>query len=80
MKLEFEWHEAKAATNLRAHGVSFELATTVFGDPFAIERLDDRKHYGEQRFVIIGRAIASDATSDLLVLFVAIPNVRTVFA
>jgi uncharacterized protein len=56
MKLRFEWHDAKAATNLHAHGVSFELAQTVFNDPFAIERLDDRKDYGEERFVIIGRA------------------------
>ncbi len=29
---------------------------TVFKDPFAIERLDDREGYEEQRFVIIGMA------------------------
>ena len=56
MKLEFEWHDAKAAANLQAHGVSFELATTVFKDPFAIEFLDDRADYGEKRFVITGMA------------------------
>ena len=54
MKLEFEWHEAKAEANLQAHGVSFDLAMAVFKDPFAIERLDDRENYGEERFVIIG--------------------------
>jgi uncharacterized DUF497 family protein len=54
--LTFDWHEAKAAANLRNHGVSFELASTVFRDPFAIERVDDRHDYGEQRFVIVGRA------------------------
>jgi uncharacterized DUF497 family protein len=32
------------------------LAKTVFKDPFAIERLDDRENYGEERFVIIGVA------------------------
>ena len=41
---------------LQAHGVSFELATTVFKDPFAIEFVDDRADYGEKRFVIIGMA------------------------
>jgi len=41
--VEFEWHDNKAEANLQAHGVSFELATTVFHDPFAIERLDDRE-------------------------------------
>ena len=42
MKLEFEWHNAKAEDNVRRHGVSFDLAKTVFKDPFAIERLHDR--------------------------------------
>jgi hypothetical protein len=55
MKLKFEWDDAKAQANLGAHGVSFDLAKTVFKDPFAIERLDDREDYGEERFVIIGR-------------------------
>jgi len=56
MKLEFEWHDAKAEANLQAHGVSFDLARTVFKDPFAVERLDDREDYGERRFVIVGMA------------------------
>jgi len=56
MELEFEWNEAKAGSNLRAHGVSFELATEVFRDAFAIERLDDREDFGEERFVIVGMA------------------------
>ena len=54
--LEFEWHAAKAEANLQNHGVSFDLAKEVFRDPFAIERLDDREDYGEERFVIIGMA------------------------
>ena len=65
MKLEFEWHDAKAEANLQAHGVSFDLAKTVFRDPFAVERLDDREDYGEGRFVIIGMAQGN------VVLFVA---------
>ncbi len=56
MKQEFEWHKAKAEANFRRHGVSFDLAKTVFNDPFAIERLDDREDFGEERFVIIGAA------------------------
>jgi uncharacterized protein len=54
--LRFEWHDAKALANLQTHGVSFELAKTVFSDPFAVEWLDDREDYGEQRFVMIGMA------------------------
>ena len=63
--MEFEWGNAKAEANLRAHGVSFELAKTVFQDPFAIERLDDRQDYGEERFVTVGMAEGN------VVLFVA---------
>ena len=51
---EFEWDDAKAAENYADHGVTFELAKRVFRDPFAIERLDDREDYGEERYVIIG--------------------------
>jgi putative transcriptional regulator len=36
--------------------VSFGLAKTVFKDPFAIELVDDREDYGEERFVIVGMA------------------------
>ena len=56
MKLKFEWDDDKAQANWGAHGVSFDLAKTVFNDPFAIERLDDREEYGEQRFLTIGMA------------------------
>jgi uncharacterized DUF497 family protein len=48
MVLEFDWHDAKADANLQSHGVSFDLAMTVFRDPFAVERLDDREDYGEE--------------------------------
>ncbi|MGB7599975.1 MAG: BrnT family toxin [Candidatus Sulfotelmatobacter sp.] len=56
MELEFEWHNAKAEANLRRHGVSFDLATTVFKDPFAVERVDGREEHGEERYVIVGVA------------------------
>jgi uncharacterized protein len=56
MELEFEWHRAKAETHFRRHGVSFDLAKTVFQDPFAVDFLDDRERHGEVRFMIIGMA------------------------
>jgi uncharacterized DUF497 family protein len=52
----FEWDETKAAANYALHGVGFETARRVFKDPFAIERLDDRDDYGEERFVLVGMA------------------------
>ena len=54
MALEFEWDQAKARTNLAKHGVSFESATSVFRDAFALAVVDDREDYGEERILIIG--------------------------
>ncbi|HEY2707708.1 MAG TPA: BrnT family toxin [Caulobacteraceae bacterium] len=50
----FEWDDAKAASNRALHGVSFEAASGVFRDPFALEWLDEREDYGEERYVILG--------------------------
>jgi hypothetical protein len=52
----FEWDDAKAADNEAKHGVRFEQAKLIFGDPFAVERLDDRIDYGEDRFILVGMA------------------------
>jgi uncharacterized DUF497 family protein len=52
--IDFEWDERKAAENFRTHAVTFEMARDVFRDPFAVERLDDREEYGEDRFIVIG--------------------------
>jgi uncharacterized DUF497 family protein len=51
---DFEWDDDKAAANARKHGVTFEDACGVFRDPLAIELVDDRAAYGEDRFVLIG--------------------------
>lgn len=50
----FEWNPQKAKSNLAKHNVSFEEASTVFGDPLS-ETFDDPDHsVEEQRFIIIG--------------------------
>jgi uncharacterized protein len=59
---DVEWDETKAAENYAKHGVSFEAAILVFNDPFAIERLDDREDYGEDRFLLIGQTDGADLT------------------
>ncbi|MDA0662123.1 MAG: BrnT family toxin [Proteobacteria bacterium] len=56
---EFEWDDEKAASNAEKHGVTFEQACFVFRDPFAVELLDDRENYGEDRFILIGMAADS---------------------
>jgi len=51
-----EWDAAKAALNLRKHGVSFEDAELVFYDAGRIEAYDGREDYGEDRWATIGLA------------------------
>lgn len=53
---KFEWDPAKAATNRRLHGVSFEQASKVFTDQNPIEWADAREDYGEDRSVRLGQA------------------------
>jgi uncharacterized DUF497 family protein len=49
MRGDFEWDDEKAAANLSRHGVAFHEAVMAFRDPFAVERIDDRRNYGEER-------------------------------
>ena len=66
MDLVFEWNPKKAESNRRTHGIGFEEALTVFGDPLAGIRPDPRHSFGEERFVILGR---SDQGRLLAVMF-----------
>ncbi|HZP22054.1 MAG TPA: BrnT family toxin [Terriglobales bacterium] len=49
----FEWDSEKAQSNVRKHGVSFELARSVFLDEFALIE-QDRIVDGEPRWRTIG--------------------------
>ena len=49
-----EWDNNKAAANWRNHGVSFQQAVKAFTDYFAVEWIDDRENYGEERINLLG--------------------------
>lgn len=58
MSLKVEWDPAKADSNLRKHGVSFEEAATVLEDRLSIT-LDDPDHSAtEARLLLLGRSAA----------------------
>lgn len=57
MRYRFEWDAAKARRNLREHGVSFDEASTVFGDPLAILVADPDHSLGEARYVVLGMSM-----------------------
>lgn len=57
MSLRFEWDEGKANRNIEKHGVSFEEAATVFGDPLSLTIEDPAHSQDEQRFITMGDSI-----------------------
>jgi uncharacterized DUF497 family protein len=50
MAIKFEWDPVKADANRKDHKVSFEQGRDVFKDAMALDDLDDREDYGEDRF------------------------------
>lgn len=54
MGIVFEWDSNKAKTNVLKHNVSFEEATTVFGDNRSITIDNPLRSLHEKRFVTIG--------------------------
>jgi uncharacterized DUF497 family protein len=52
--VQFKWDPNKAAENLKNHGISFDEASSVFGDPLA-KTIDDPDHSIEEfRFLTLG--------------------------
>lgn len=62
-RLSVEWDDAKNRANIAKHGLDFARASGVLKDVFAIERIDDRRNYGEERYVIIAMVKAGCSRS-----------------
>jgi uncharacterized protein len=55
--MRFEWDPKKAAANLEKHGVTFQEAATVFGDPLAITFQDPDHSEDEERQMTFGLSL-----------------------
>jgi len=66
----FEWDVKKAELNLKKHGVGFDEASTVFGDPLALLMPDPEHSVDEIRYVLLGM---SNRQSLLVVAFAERP-------
>ncbi|HEB27170.1 MAG TPA: BrnT family toxin [Porticoccus sp.] len=51
--INFSWDQAKAKSNLKKHGVSFEEAQSVFYDDLAVQFYDEDSS-DEERFLLLG--------------------------
>ena len=49
---------AKARSNLAKHGVGFQEASTIFGDPLSLTIPDPEHSLSEERYITVGRAFS----------------------
>jgi len=54
--MRFSWDLSKDLLNQRDHGITFQEATTVFGDSLAVTVSDPDHSVGEERFITIGQS------------------------
>ena len=55
--MKFEWDRKKENINIKKHGVTFEQASYVFADPFALNRYDEEHSDEEERWVLLGKSL-----------------------
>jgi len=55
--MKFEWDPKKATANVKKHGVTFQEAATIFGDPLAITFNDPDHSMSENRYITFGLSL-----------------------
>lgn len=55
--MKFEWDTEKEKVNIQKHGVTFEQASYVFADPFALNKYDDEHSLEEERWILLGKPL-----------------------
>ena len=55
--MKFEWDVEKEKINIQLHGVTFEQASYVFADPFALNKYDDDHSNDEDRWIMLGQSL-----------------------
>jgi len=55
--MKFEWDKNKEKINIRKHNVTFEQASYVFADQFALNKFDDEHSIDEDRWIILGKSL-----------------------
>ena len=55
--MKFEWDKNKENLNIKKHGVTFEQASYVFADKYALNKYDDEHSQDEDRWVLLGKSL-----------------------
>jgi uncharacterized DUF497 family protein len=56
LAINFEWNDKKAKSNFIKHNISFEEASTAFGDDLSITIEDPLHSDNENRLILIGKS------------------------
>ncbi len=49
--MKFEWNPIKEKSNIKKHGITFEQASYVFSDPFALNKFDNEHSDNEDKWI-----------------------------
>ncbi|MBT5935507.1 BrnT family toxin [Sulfurimonas sp.] len=55
--MKFEWDQNKEEINIEKHGVTFEQASYVFSDQFALNKFDEEHSQDEDRWILLGKSL-----------------------
>lgn len=55
--MKFEWDPKKEAINIQKHGITFEQASYVFSDPYALNKYDEEHSEDEDRWLLLGKSM-----------------------
>ena len=55
--MKFEWDSKKELLNIQKHKISFEQASYVFSDPYALSQYDVEHSDEEDRWVLLGQSL-----------------------
>jgi len=84
--MRFDWDPEKARTNVRKHGVSFQVATAVFADPFHMTRQDRVENFEVRwqtlgmvdgiRIVVVAHTLRDEEDEEVIRIISARPATR----
>jgi hypothetical protein len=55
--MKFEWDTNKEKINIQKHGITFEQASYVFADLFALNQYDNEHSENEDRWILLGKSL-----------------------
>ena len=55
--MKFEWNIDKENINIKKHNVTFEQASFVFADMYALNQYDEEHSEDEDRWIILGQSL-----------------------